>query len=72
LALGRVIVENTSLPNERIVRTRLDLLEIVTAPVLTDGPAILLIGAAMQIRTRSASTLVTTCNILTSSKRNAR
>jgi uroporphyrin-III C-methyltransferase len=49
-----IIVENASLPNERIVRTRLDLLEIATAPVLTDGPAILLIGAAMQTRTQSA------------------
>jgi uroporphyrin-III C-methyltransferase len=46
-----MIVENASLPNERIVRTRLDLLEIATAPVLTDGPAILLVGAAMRTET---------------------
>ena len=40
------VVENASLPDERIVSTRLDLLEIATAAGLTDGPAIMLIGAA--------------------------
>lgn len=43
-----LVVENASLPAERIVCTRLDLLEIATAPVLTDGPAILLIGEAVR------------------------
>ncbi len=43
-----LVVENASLPGERIVSTRLDLLEIATAPVLTDGPAVLLIGEAVR------------------------
>lgn len=42
-----IVVENASLPNEHIVRTRLDLLEIATAATLRDGPAILLIGRAL-------------------------
>lgn len=42
-----MVVENASLPDERIVRTRLDLLELVTAAKLREGPAILLIGAAV-------------------------
>ncbi len=40
------VVANASLEDERIVATRLDLLEIATAADLTDGPAILLIGPA--------------------------
>ncbi|MGI4879126.1 MAG: uroporphyrinogen-III C-methyltransferase [Janthinobacterium lividum] len=46
-ATPAIVVENASLPNERIVATRLDLLEIATAAAFTDGPAILLIGAAL-------------------------
>lgn len=42
-----LVVENASLPNQRLVRTRLDLLELAAAPVITDGPAILLIGPAI-------------------------
>jgi uroporphyrin-III C-methyltransferase len=42
-----LVAENSSLPNQRLVRTRLDLLELATASVITDGPAILLIGAAI-------------------------
>lgn len=42
-----VVVENASLPNERIVRTTLALLEIAVASRVTDGPALLLIGAAV-------------------------
>lgn len=44
-----IVVENASLPSERIIRTRLDLLEIATGAIVTDGPAVLLIGAAMGI-----------------------
>jgi uroporphyrin-III C-methyltransferase len=44
-ATPAIVVENASLPGERIVRTRLDLLEIATAAPLSDGPALLLIGA---------------------------
>lgn len=39
-------IESASLPNERIVRTRLDLLEIATR-ALGPGPALLLIGDAV-------------------------
>lgn len=46
-ATPAMIVENASLPDERIVRTTLALLEIATAPLITDGPAILLIGASI-------------------------
>jgi uroporphyrin-III C-methyltransferase len=48
-----LIVENASLPNERIVNTRLDLLSIAVGAKVTDGPALLLIGAAVdQTRTK--------------------
>lgn len=47
-ATPATVVENASLPDERIVSTRLDLLEIATAAGLTDGPAIMLIGPAAQ------------------------
>jgi uroporphyrin-III C-methyltransferase len=39
------LVENASLPEERIFRTRLDLLPIAARTALGDGPALLLIGA---------------------------
>lgn len=42
-----MIVENASLPNERVVRTTLALLEIATAPLTSDGPAVLLIGSSV-------------------------
>lgn len=41
------MVENVSLANERIFTTRLDLLGLGTKVALGDGPALLLIGAAM-------------------------
>lgn len=41
------MVENASLPDERIFRTRLDLLPLAARTALGDGPALLLIGAAM-------------------------
>ena len=45
-ATPATVVENASLPDERVISTRLDLLEIATAAGLTDGPAIMLIGPA--------------------------
>lgn len=42
------VVENASLPDERIVRTRLDLLPIA-ARSLGDGPAVILVGEAMRL-----------------------
>ncbi len=42
-----LIVENASLPNERIVHTRLDLLSIAVGGKIRSGPALLLIGAAV-------------------------
>jgi uroporphyrin-III C-methyltransferase len=38
-----LLVQNTSLPRERIVRTRLDLLAIATCAAVTDGPAVLIV-----------------------------
>jgi uroporphyrin-III C-methyltransferase len=43
-----LVVENVSLPNERKIRTRLDLLAVATAAVVTDGPAVLIIGNAVK------------------------
>jgi uroporphyrin-III C-methyltransferase len=42
-----LIVENASLPQERLVRTRLDLLALAVGAAVTDGPAILIIGTAV-------------------------
>lgn len=50
-ATPAAIVENASLPNERIIRTRLDLLEIGVAATNGGGPAILLIGTALAAKT---------------------
>lgn len=41
------LVENASLPGERRIRTRLDLLDLASRAGLGDGPALLLIGAAV-------------------------
>ena len=46
------IVENASLPNQRIVRTRLDLLGLAARSALGDGPALLLIGEALRESSR--------------------
>jgi uroporphyrin-III C-methyltransferase len=43
-----LVVENASLPNERLIRTRLDLLSVATSTAVTDGPAILIIGDAVR------------------------
>jgi uroporphyrin-III C-methyltransferase len=42
------VVENASCANEVVVQTRLDLLPLTTARISGDGPAILLIGAALR------------------------
>lgn len=42
------LVENASLPDERHFHTRLDLLPLAARTALGDGPALLLIGAAME------------------------
>ncbi len=42
-----LVVENASLPNERVVRSRLDLLGVATSAAVTDGPALLIIGEAV-------------------------
>jgi uroporphyrin-III C-methyltransferase len=47
-----LVVENASLPTERIVRTRLDLLAIATSAAVTDGPAILIVGNAVIRKTQ--------------------
>lgn len=39
-----LVVENASLPKERLIQTRLDLLAVATGAAVTDGPAILIIG----------------------------
>jgi uroporphyrin-III C-methyltransferase len=41
------LVENASLPEERLLRTRLDLLGLAARSALGQGPALLLIGAAL-------------------------
>jgi len=51
-----LVVENASLPNERRVRTRLDLLAIATSASVTDGPAVLIIGDAVRPLQPSLST----------------
>lgn len=43
-----LVVENASLPNERLIQTRLDLLAVATSAAVTDGPAILIIGDAVR------------------------
>ena len=45
-----LVVENASLPSERIVRARLDLLGVATGAAVTDGPALLIIGGAVGVR----------------------
>jgi uroporphyrin-III C-methyltransferase len=42
------LVESASLPEERQFHTRLDLLPLVARAALDDGPALLLIGTAIQ------------------------
>ena len=51
------LVENASLPDERHFCTRLDLLPMAARTALGDGPALLLIGAAMACRRSAADAL---------------
>lgn len=44
------LVENASLPQERVLLTRLDLLPLTARAALGDGPALLLIGEALRER----------------------
>jgi len=44
------LVESASLPDERCLRTRLDLLPLAARTALGGGPALLLIGAALALR----------------------
>lgn len=64
LALARprnpaAIINNASLPNERVIRTPLDPLPLI-ARALGDGPALVLIGAALRLpgQTNSAGNRV--------------
>ena len=43
-----VMVENASLPSERMLSTRLDLLPLAARTALGDGPAVILVGAAVR------------------------
>lgn len=43
-----IMVESASLPHERIVRTRIDLLGLTVNAAASDGPALLLIGQALR------------------------
>jgi uroporphyrin-III C-methyltransferase len=48
-ATPELMVESASLPGERIVRTRLDLLGLTVNAAAGDGPALLLVGEAMGV-----------------------
>jgi len=49
------MVENASLPNEQIFTTRLELLPLAAQTALGDGPALILVGAAMSLARASAA-----------------
>jgi uroporphyrin-III C-methyltransferase len=53
------MVENASLPGQRSLRTRLDLLPLATRTALGDGPAVLLIGEALRHRAPDAAVQAT-------------
>lgn len=53
------LVENASLPGERRLRTRLDLLGLAARTLLGDGPAVLLVGAAMAQPALAAGSAIT-------------
>lgn len=50
-----VVVENASLPEERHLATRLDLLPLAVRTGIGEGPALLLIGRAMDVRAATAA-----------------
>jgi uroporphyrin-III C-methyltransferase len=80
--LGRdtpvLVVENASLPTERLVQTRLDLLAVATGAAVTDGPAILVIGEAVRqrkqrtARSRIRETEKVACAIVSKTNCNSR
>lgn len=43
-----LMVESASLPGERVIRTRLDLLGLAVRAAAGDGPAVLLVGRAFR------------------------
>ena len=49
------MVENASLPEERIFTTRLEFLPLAARTALGDGPALILVGAAMSLARASAA-----------------
>jgi uroporphyrin-III C-methyltransferase len=62
-----LVVENASLPNQRIVQTRLDLLSVATGAAVTDGPAILIIGDAVGTgKTESRAFVKPAANLISS------
>lgn len=59
-----LVVENASLPNQRVIRARLDLLALATSAAVTDGPAILIIGDAVKRPfIKGADQLVQPCDL---------
>lgn len=50
------LVENASLPEERVFRTRLDLLPIAARSALGTGPALILVGAAVAQNSNASQT----------------
>jgi uroporphyrin-III C-methyltransferase len=57
------LVENASLPNQRIMSTRLDLLGLAAKTALGDGPALLLIGQAVGAAPADPSSLHHACTV---------
>jgi uroporphyrin-III C-methyltransferase len=51
-----VLVENASLATERHIATRLDLLPLAARVALTDGPALILVGKAMNLTSMPSAT----------------
>lgn len=51
-----IVIENASLPEERHLATRLDLLPLAVKTGIGEGPALLLIGQAMDVRAATAAT----------------
>jgi len=54
------MVENASLPNEQVLRTTLGLLPLTARSALGDGPALILVGAAVAARPQAGSSAMTT------------
>jgi len=58
------MVENASLPSQRVFRTRLDLLPLAAKTALGSGPALLLVGEAMRARGAVTATVRAEANAL--------